>query len=236
MSCIDWLRAEVELPSGEVAGMKQALRDATNRLHTQARAAADDFWTNHAKRTRSTKLYDERLEAYLRAEESTGGYWKTATHVSGFEYPATENLRWMLQSVSAHPHKLTEAEIDKFFPRATGRTTVFGFSGGAANIDGRKLTWGVSENNHAVERAEEHPVYQAMQMKLNKVTWTRGSGGHAWGSDEYAQDVARENGGNPISIRGQWGPLGERAARAQFDPMGELLARSRRRRRITVKR
>jgi hypothetical protein len=45
----------------------------------------------------------------------------------------------------------------------------------------RTVRWGVSENNHAVERAREHAIGREFFSRLSRVNWTRGTGGQIIG-------------------------------------------------------
>jgi len=58
----------------------------------------------------------------------------------------------------------------------------------------KTLVWEVSENNHAREHAHEHWFAKLVFAALNKITWTRNSGGTIVGNDEYNRDN-RESGG-----------------------------------------
>lgn len=59
----------------------------------------------------------------------------------------------------------------------------------------RILLWRVGENNRAVEYAREHPMAIKMFELLQKVKWTRGSGGKIIGNDEYNSHSEYEGGG-----------------------------------------
>jgi hypothetical protein len=63
------------------------------------------------------------------------------------------------------------------------------------NDDTHSLTWHVMENNHACDRAHEHPIANVMFRMLNNVQWVRGSGGQIVGNDEYNQDNDCAGGG-----------------------------------------
>lgn len=49
----------------------------------------------------------------------------------------------------------------------------------------RLVVWSVMENNHACERARQHPIAKIFFKKLGQVQWVRGTGGTIIGNDEY---------------------------------------------------
>jgi len=59
----------------------------------------------------------------------------------------------------------------------------------------KTVGWYVSENNRAVESAHDHWFAKALFAALNKMEWTRGSGGKIIGNDEYNRDSDHEGGG-----------------------------------------
>jgi len=61
--------------------------------------------------------------------------------------------------------------------------------------DDKSVTWSSGENNHAVEFAHSHKVVKQFFSMLNRVEWTRGSGGKIVGNDEYNQESEYEGGG-----------------------------------------
>lgn len=61
--------------------------------------------------------------------------------------------------------------------------------------EARTVTWDVPENNHARDHARRHPVAKALFRLLDRIDWTRGSGGKIVGNDEYNRDSEYEGGG-----------------------------------------
>jgi hypothetical protein len=115
---------------------------------------------------------------------------------------------WLGQGQSK-PRRVTARDMDRAQEKATSRTKAIVPGEFSIALDGRTLDWSVAENKNSVEKAYEHPVTQALFAALSKVTWKRGTGSTIWGSDEYAEDSARENPGvNPVSIQKAYGPLG----------------------------
>lgn len=214
MSHVAWESGHITLPAASVAAVKQALRDATNAGHDQARAAAATFWEDYAKRTRSPCLYRERLEQWLRAGARTrlsAAAVVVGPHPSGLNDHDLDRLHDLLEAVADKPRKLTAADIQQRFPKVTNRAGTFAVGAEATiRLDGRELTWHVRENNHAVEVTYDQPVMCALMNALSQMKWTRATGGTRWGADEYATDAAEQYGDDPVSVTGRWGPLGDR--------------------------
>jgi hypothetical protein len=122
----------------------------------------------------------------------------------------------LCRMLSSRPHKMTLKEIEKYFPRANTSSKSFTVGEGWISLQGRVLKWHTGHNKNVVERFYQHPLAQALNMALRAVKWTRATGGHSWGSDEYAEDAARDYGGNPVHTADSWGPLGERHLRADI--------------------
>lgn len=69
----------------------------------------------------------------------------------------------------------------------------------------RTVSWSVPSNNHAVERAHEAWLARVFFALLDKVIWTRGTGGEIVGNDEYNRD-SREDGGGANYVTRRYGP------------------------------
>ncbi len=213
MSCYERETASIVLPASEAAKVKKAVRDAVNGLRADAQAYAAAFWDGQAKRTRSTRRYLQALEDASR--ERTGLYaprgsrprWAGSGHYGNEASWALESL---LHSVSDKPRKITSADLDRFFPKATNRDTRFR-AGEEAGVcfDGRVLTWEVGENNHSVERFHAHPVAVALLGALDRVKWTRGTGGVVRYDNEYSRDAWQAP-----SIKAAYGPAGDQQLKA----------------------
>lgn len=68
-----------------------------------------------------------------------------------------------------------------------------------------KATWSVNENNHACDRARQHPVARRFFHLLNAMAFTQGNGGQIVGNDEYNRDSDYEGGGSNYVVQ-KFGP------------------------------
>lgn len=93
------------------------------------------------------------------------------------------------------------------------------------NAVNRMVSWNVSENNHAVDRARESFVGSLFFKLLGTVKWTRGTGGCISGNDEHRRDN-REAGGGANELKETFGPLGEQMKEREY---GSILRRPARR-------
>jgi hypothetical protein len=231
MSRSDWERGEITIPAAEMAGLHKKLRDWTNTHHDLVRAQAVLLHKEIGQGTRSIRLYNDRLGAYerkmwdeaARAERTGWGYRKpTEAAVAEFaaKNTALEVLRHMLyisgRDDSKGIHQPTVAEVSQLAPKVTNRTASFncigndGSSDATISFKGNVITWDVQSGNHKVERAHETPLAGIFFAALNKIMWTRSSGGFATGNDEYnKEDTSSGGGSNYITFA--YGPKGESA-------------------------
>jgi len=85
----------------------------------------------------------------------------------------------------------------KDFPLANKSTRRFNAPDLTISLDPktRVVSFDGDENNRAQERALEGNLARALFRALDRVTWTRGSGGKIIGNDEYNGDDCSEGGG-----------------------------------------
>lgn len=191
MSCYGWEHGTIELPSAEVAGLKRALRTASNELREAVKERAESIHREvmDKRSTRSVKFYRETLREMQygdsgphRRQLSDRDLTVRATAISAIS---------LVLDVDGKVRKPTDADIERVLPKATNRTTVFpvisprGYPEASISIEGRTLTWDVPENNHSTDDAERSVLHGVLFGALDRIEWTRGSGGTIWGNDEY---------------------------------------------------
>lgn len=89
----------------------------------------------------------------------------------------------------------------------------------------KTVTWSVSENNHACERAAESFFGKFFYKAMGRVEWTRDTGGVISGNDEYNRECDGP-GGAANYIKHAYGPRGTAEKEAQH---GFITRRLRRR-------
>lgn len=88
--------------------------------------------------------------------------------------------------------------------KGTSSTNSWTVGGGASiTLDGRNLRWEVRNNDRSVERAHAHPLGATLFRQLDRITWTRGTGGELIGNDEYNQDN-QDSGGGANYVTHSW--------------------------------
>lgn len=110
------------------------------------------------------------------------------------------------QRQERNPRKVTKAMAEKAFP-TTNRTTTFHFGEASITFDRkhRTVNYSSGENRHVIDAARNHPLGKALFDALDRVTWTRGSGGKILGNSELNRDSDYEGGGGNYVVD-EYGP------------------------------
>lgn len=236
-SCYEWEKGTLVLPAAAVAPIKKALREHNNAFHAAVLAESKQLikeagTTSPAK---FAKWLEDRKQTRWHAEskrQSLNGGWGRSQHGSeaqelkeqaaataeqflesrlrgGWDYTTQKNL--------PAPKRVTVptvAEMDRFgIKKMTNRDETFevrgvdGYEEATISFNDRKVTWAVSENNHAVERAHDAPLSRVFFGELSKVRWTRGTGGTFVGNNEYNRDNL-DSGGGANYTTSRYGPAG----------------------------
>lgn len=220
MSKYEWESGGVKLPAREWAGFKRELRAAHDRLQERALALAAAVYAEATAAGRGRRGFNFHEEAERVFDR------KVATHPNR----QLEPYRWTIfaalfpQGERAGTRKPRKPRASDF-PKATSKTDAFGDGDWSIGLDGagRTFRWHVSQNNHAVEDAHEHPLAAAAFRLLDKMKWTRGTGGKIVGNDENNEE-SREDGGGANYVTRRYGPIGE-----ADDPLRRLVKAASRR-------
>lgn len=210
MSRYEWEKGEFKLPSAEWAGFKAAIREAVNH-------------SNAAMYEAALKLHGE-LGAALKGKRGAD-VWDTAWdlmdklyggsryhHAPRFGEDETMAIvEAVVQRSWSGNKQITKVRKPqkKQFPQHGNNVTSFDLGECSVHFDNatRTATWRVEENNHACDRARESALGKALFAALDKVNWTRGTGGRIWGNDEYNRDSGRDyEGGGGSYSKGSYGP------------------------------
>lgn len=251
MSRNEWERGTIKLPTSEFPKVRKAVEDADKAAKTKLFEATQQVWKGLTpKQRRDHGAYDEAIRAYCFDPARTPSAWDSNPPLRcGLSPQEAEELYHLLGrgqrertenpnhwgARSDKPRRILRDDLE--WP--TNRTTSFSV-GGEGSItfdrDASSVTWDVAENNHAVDAARNHPLAGAFFTALDKVTWTRGTGGVLIGNDEYNEEAGREyEGGGGSYFTGGFGPIGaERApghtrpyltAKGKVDPLAPKTGR-----------
>lgn len=203
MSCYEWERGTWRLNRSEYSKLAKGLRLAFDtHADAQLKLAKDVF--TFLKTSKATRDQIEEFFRYGKPYETFVQGKQTYLGFGRYEYwrPNIDSLRHALWTNG----KLT-CPKRKHFPHSQTTTTTYNLDGdGVIHLfkDRHAISWNVFENNHACDRAHEHPIAKAFFALLNAVKWTRNTGGELVGNDEYNRDSYECDGGGNYS-KGQWG-------------------------------
>lgn len=193
MSCYEWSRGTIKLPSAEFAKFRQAIQAAEQKKVQATFDASQKFWAGlSAKQKRSAEEYMKAVRA-LRTED-----W---------------NLTWVLERhcKDGKPTRVLKSEME--WP--TNRTTAFHDDDLSITFNAKEhtVTYDVGENNHAREHAAQTPIGRAFDEHIAKVRWAHGTGGVILGNDEYSREAGYdEPGGGGSYVVAAYGYLGIKEA------------------------
>ena len=210
MSRYDWERGKVVIPSAAWAPFKKALREGWNAYLTTLMKQAEVLHAHLVTASKGKRNFDYRAEAKAWADRQS----RSSSYSSSSSEQAYEVVDYLFAAVRYAGKGRPNTPKKKDFPFATSVTLeyssfdAFYWEGSCyLNNDRRELEWHVSENNHAVEHAWNHPMGRVVDRALRAVQWTRGSGGKFIGNDEYNRDSDYEDGGGNY-VTQRYGPLG----------------------------
>lgn len=219
MSCYEWERGSIKLPAGEMTKVRKAVVEAHNaarqRIFDKANATLPKLLA--AGKGKRNFNYLEALRTVLVARDYYGrtNYDDDTSDVEEllFPYRVVERDGHKFSERVKRPVKPKKKDVGLLGARADG--VRFEDASIAFDKDGRMVHWHVGENNHARERARAHPIARAFFSALNRITWTRGSGGDIVGNDEYNRDSDYEGGGGNYLIE-SFGPESKSKPRGRF--------------------
>jgi hypothetical protein len=228
MSKYEWESGSLLLPAAAVSDLKKSLREWTNTFHADVRTEAVHLHKTVLGSTRSTRLYRERLAGIHEAPmtDQWGRHPQSATTmVKAAARQVLERILFDHEHNQVALHQPNVSDVEKVAPRATNRTTTFnvvtldGHPNATISFDARTVTWAVAENNRAVEEARKAPIAVTFFAALNRLVWTRGTGGHFVGNNEFNRDD-NEAGGGANYLTSTYGPLGDAAKIEDFMSRG----------------
>jgi len=197
MSCYGWESGTIKIPTSEWSKFRTGVIKAFN--------------------DRRDRMWDESVRVFENAKLAKKGK-RNFDLISWFENEANDNRSFSFDEVMVirskilprvdGKYKLLRPKKNMFAHLPTSKNCTINCNDGGIvlNNESRTVVWAVSENNHAVEVARSHPVAQKMFRLLDRVKWTRNSGGTIVGNDEYNRDNNDYCGGGGSYVTMEYGP------------------------------
>jgi len=182
MSCNNWERGTIQLPKSKYAAIKKAFIADYNaylldQLERSKRLREHVLTVNKGKRN---------VQWFYALQDSMQKF--------GVEWDTLDKMIATINEDGKKPSSLNKKRMNL----ANSKTTEFNVTneGQITFINGAKsVVWYVDYNNRAVEACRESKVGRMFFRMLDKVDWTRGSGGEIVGNDEYNRDDEWAGGG-----------------------------------------
>lgn len=199
MSCYNWERGTIKLPSKAWASFRTNLLKAWNNhyLSNLDKAKKAHKELTAACKGKRGKKREEALKAAVKKRFTRREYCSlNRRHINeDVDYEVREMVVEMKGWGENATYTLKALPKKKDLPlKATSKDAEMHLSDAYVAFKNatKSLVWDVSENNRAVEHAHEHWFAKLVFEALGKVTWTRNSGGKIIGNDEYSRDAGRE--------------------------------------------
>ena len=188
MSCYEWERGDLKLSVKEYSRVKKAMIAEFNRHNENEYNKAVKVWERlkaHGKpRGQTWTSVFDKLQLWSMSED--------------FQWHNMKDGKLLKPKKKDYLKKVDRKRVEIYFEDAC---IVF-------NDKDRVIHWNVGENNHAKDRAWDHPLGKVFYNILRRVDWTRGTGGIFVGNDEYNRDSDYEGGGGNY-VTARFGPLGK---------------------------
>lgn len=184
----------IKVPTAELPRLRKAMQQAMTAHKERVFDATQTFWRG-LSRPQKTNIdaYRAAVSDVLNSSNKYG--LRLSDEVALDVY---EMLHRAARRNDSNPRRVLREDLDL----PTNRTTSFAWGEASVHFDRDQSTvwWEVSENNHAVDTAHKHPLTKTLFAELDKVRWTRHTGGVIEYRSEY-QDSG------PSTTTG-FGPIG----------------------------
>lgn len=232
MSMYEWETGTFKLSVSAYADFKKNFFDKYNEAFEEDYNLAQRFIEDLITKAKTSKskdlrslaqelLYSTKPASSLSYRSFKGGFHSENCLVYPFKVVSDWELMRNLFEIRDDAGKISYRKIPLkikkswFAPLSPSKTlSISDSAGGDASVTfdpkERTVSWNVSENNHACDRARASYLGSIFFQLLQKVEWTRATGGYIWGKNEYDEDGERESFVTPSSRTKEcYGPIGD---------------------------
>jgi len=207
MSRYEWERGTILIPSDQWVAFRRKIIEAHNAEELRLFKLAEAVLATVKIQAKGKRGFD-----FERAIRDATGRCSTENRPYCDDSSAVSRLLGMQPTfvdgkyvMAKKPRSPKRKDLD-LRPTSRGGLPMHGDEGTVTLNDvDRTVSWEVSENNRACERARAHPLGRALFAALDAVVWKRGSGGTIIGNDEYNRSDGDEEGRGGHYVTGQWG-------------------------------
>jgi hypothetical protein len=222
MSRTDWEHGDVKLSGKEFTAVRRDMVAFHNANQTRFFERSKTIYTRLKTAGKGKRGYDfhmafqlamsgasdEALRVNDAAAYNRQMSYREAADVEGYEeiqdalfpYESTEHF-----TGRSRKPKAPKKSAFKMLKQNAEGIPVGHEAGISFNRKTRTIHWSTGENNHAVERAHDHPTGREFFKRLSRVNWTRGTGGEFIGNDEYNEDAGRNYAGGGSYVTHRFG-------------------------------
>jgi len=229
MSCDQAERGTIKLPTAQYSKFRKSVIQAYNEHQTLCLEAAQKLHAELARLSKGMRqpiAWNTVMETAKKQVKNSGGtsfgYGNYRNKYDGIDFYSLEDnvlkdKAVVRKGVKTYKKALVRPMKKDFSLLALN---AIGFDVGydahiRFNVKAHTVIWSVSENNHAVDHAHEHPISIKFFKLLNEIKWVRGTGGEILYTDEHQRDSALQYaGGGGSTVNGRYGPkINQGAAR-----------------------
>lgn len=193
MSGKDWEFGEITIPRKEYIPLRKAIIEAFNQNQLRMLRIARNVYDRLIQEGKGKRKFNY-LEAFTKGDDNTCAFGMIRDYVE--EYWFVKDLLFPDHMISESSEKAQglkpklpkKSQIKILSPKMRRIPLQDNYGHIGFDDDRRMLIWSVPEDNSAVENARSTVVAQVLFKKLEKIQWTRGSGGQITGNDEYRRE------------------------------------------------
>jgi hypothetical protein len=208
MSCYEWERGDIVIPKKNWASFRSGLLKKWNAQQMSYLETAQRLHSTikDAIKGKRGKLRTLAMREVLTARYGEFSENEEKAYVTTLLLKASDEERpWNLDTLQKPKKKaLKLLAVTKSCSFFISGDVYIGF-----NNDSHTVTWDVSENNHACERARDHWFAKELFSALSRITFIKGTGGEIYGNNEYSRDAEGSGGGGNYQVAA-YGPNGKR--------------------------